>query len=189
MELWAVVKTLPDWSFVGADFGLSAWPSRLWAMDKYHHHMGGPGGYGLGYNLPAAVGVALGNKGLGRITVNVQSDGDFMYAPGALWTAAREKLPLLSVMHNNRGYHQEVMHVQRMSNRRDRVAECGDDLGPLGTRLENPDIDFAKMAQAMGVWSTGPIEKPADLGPALKKAVEVVKRGEPALVDVITQPR
>ena len=189
MELWAQVKTLPDWSFIGGDFGLSGWPSRLWGIEKHHHHMGGPGGYGLGYNLPAAVGVALGSKGLGRVTINIQSDGDMMYAPGSLWTAAREKLPLLNVMHNNRGYHQEVMHVQRMSNRRDRVAECGADLGPLGTRLENPNIDFAKLAQAMGVWATGPIENPADLGPALKKALDVVKNGEPALVDVVTQPR
>ena len=45
-----------------------------------------------------------------------------MYAPGVLWTAAHHKIPLLSVMHNNRGYHQEVMHMQRMSNRRNRVA-------------------------------------------------------------------
>ena len=189
-EVWAVTKGLPDWSFIGADGGgLSGWVSRLWSMEKHHHHMGGPGGYGLGYNLPAAVGVALGNKAQGRITVNIQSDGDFMYAPGALWTAAREHLPLLSVMHNNRGYHQEVMHVQRMSNRRDRVAFKGKDSGPLGTCIQNPDIDFAKIAQGMGVWATGPIENPAELGPALKKAVQVVMAGEPALVDVVTQPR
>jgi benzoylformate decarboxylase/acetolactate synthase-1/2/3 large subunit len=41
----------------------------------------------------------------------------------------------------------------------------------------------------MGVYSIGPISNPADLGPALQKAVEVVKRGEPALVDVVSQPR
>src|SRR5437762_6597855 len=39
-----------------------------------------------------------------------QPDGDLMYAPGVRWTAARHKIPLLAVMHNNRGYHQEVMH-------------------------------------------------------------------------------
>jgi thiamine pyrophosphate-dependent acetolactate synthase large subunit-like protein len=81
------------------------------------------------------------------------------------------------------------MHVQRMSNRRDRIAMLGNDLGPIGTRIENPNIDFAKLAQSMGMWATGPIENPNDLGPALKRAVEVVKAGEPALVDVVTQPR
>jgi len=35
----------------------------------------------------------------------------------------------------------------------------------------------------------GPITNPKDLGPALKRAVAVVKRGEPALLDVVTQPR
>jgi acetolactate synthase I/II/III large subunit len=39
------------------------------------------------------------------------------------------------------------------------------------------------------VWSTGPIKDPKDLGPALKKAVQVVKAGEPAMIDVVTQPR
>jgi thiamine pyrophosphate-dependent acetolactate synthase large subunit-like protein len=96
---------------------------------------------------------------------------------------------MLSVMHNNRGYHQEVMHVQRMSNRRNRVAFLGKDLGPLGTRLENPVIDYAKLANSLGLYSAGPITDPKDLAPALKKAVEVVKAGEPALVDVVTQPR
>jgi hypothetical protein len=41
----------------------------------------------------------------------------------------------------------------------------------------------------MGVWAEGPIKDPKELGPALKRAVEVVKRGEPALLDTWTQPR
>jgi hypothetical protein len=39
------------------------------------------------------------------------------------------------------------------------------------------------------MWSAGPITDPKDLAPALKKAMQVVKAGEPALVDVVTQPR
>ena len=92
-------------------------------------------------------------------------------------------------MHNNRAYHQETMHVQRMSNRRNRVASLAKDIGPIGTRLENPAIDYAKLASSMGMWSAGPITDPGELAPALKKAVEVVKAGEPAMVDVVTQPR
>ena len=53
-----------------------------------------------------------------------------MYVPGALWTAARHKIPMLAVMHNNRGYHQEVMHVQRLSNFRNRVANTRQRSGP-----------------------------------------------------------
>ena len=90
-----------------------------------------------------------------------------MYAPGVLWTAARHKIPLLTVMHNNRGYHQEVMHVQRLSNFRNRVANLGTtikDMSPVGTSIENPDIEYAKLASSMGWWSKGPIKDPAQLG-------------------------
>jgi hypothetical protein len=41
----------------------------------------------------------------------------------------------------------------------------------------------------MGVWAMGPITDPKELGPALKKAVDVVKSGQPALLDTVTQPR
>jgi acetolactate synthase I/II/III large subunit len=188
MEVYAQIKDL-DWSSVGGDRQFSSWPSRLWPMDKHYHHIGGPGGYGVGYNAPAAVGAALANRDAGRFSVNFQPDGDMMYSPGVLWTAAKHKIPLLTVMHNNRGYHQEVMHVQRISNRRNRVASLGKDMGPIGTSIQNPDIDYAKMASSLGLWSVGPIRDPNELAPALKKAVEVVKAGEPALVDVHTQPR
>src|SRR5581483_4498932 len=151
--------------------------------------IGGPGGYGIGYNAPAAVGAALANRPLGRFSINFQPDGDLMFGPGALWTAVKHQIPLLSVMHNNRGYHQELMHVQRMGNRRNRVASLGNDIGPIGTRLDNPAIDYAKLASSMGMWSAGPIAAPSDLAPAIKKAVQVVKAGEPALIDVVAQPR
>jgi len=188
MEVYAQIKDL-DWSSVGGDRQLSSWPSRLWPMDKHYHHIGGPGGYGIGYNAPAAVGAALANRALGRFSVNFQPDGDMMFGPGVLWTAVKHQIPLLSVMHNNRASHQETMHVQRISNRRNRVASLAKDIGPIGTRLENPAIDYAKLASAMGMWSAGPITDPNDLAPALKKAVQVVKAGEPAMVDVVTQPR
>ncbi|HMF21628.1 MAG TPA: thiamine pyrophosphate-dependent enzyme [Pseudolabrys sp.] len=188
MEVYAQVKDL-DWSSVGGDRQLSYWVSRLWPMDKHYHHIGGPGGFGVGYNAPAAVGAALANRALGRFSVNFQPDGDLMFGPGVLWTAVKHGIPLLSVMHNNRGYHQESMHLQRISSRRDRVASMGKDIAAIGTRLENPTIDYAKLASSMGMWSAGPITDPNELAPALKKAVQVVKAGEPALVDVVTQPR
>jgi len=183
-EVWAQIKD-SDWSLVGSDRMFSAWPTRLWPMEKHYQFIGGPGGYGVGYGSPAAVGAALANRAEGRLSVNIQTDGDMMYAPGVLWTAAHHRIPLLNVMHNNRGYHQEVMHVQRMADRRNRVLNDG----PIGTQIMGPDIDYAKLAQSMGWWASGPITDPNELAPALKRAVEVVKAGEPALVDVVTQPR
>ncbi len=184
-ELWAQIKG-KDWSLVSdVAPGMSNWPLRLWAFDKHYQFIGGAGGYGVGYGAPAAVGAALANRQHGRLSVNIQCDGDLMYAPGVLWTAAHHRIPLLNIMHNNRAYHQEVMHLQRMGNRHNR----GVDRAWIGTTMNHPDIDFAKLAQSMGVHAEGPIADPKELGPAIGRAIEVVERGEPALVDVITQPR
>ena len=183
-ELWNQIKN-EDWSCAADVIFFSNWPLRLWAMDKHYHYIGGPGGFGVGYGLPAAVGAAAANRKHGRLTVNIQNDGDFMFAPGSLWTAAHHRIPLLTIMHNNRAYHQEVMEVQRMALQHNRGITHAD----IGNKLVNPEIDYAKMAQSMGVYGEGPIDNPKDLGPAIKRAIAVVKKGEPALVDVLTQPR
>lgn len=188
MELYAQIKDF-DWSLVPSSGNVSGWPTRLWPMDKVYQFTGTSGGYGVGWGAPASVGGALANRDEGRFSVSVQSDGDLMYAPGALWTAARHKIPFLAVMHNNRGYHQEVMHVQRLANFRDRNPNTGNDLGPIGTSIMNPDIEYHKLAQSMGWWAKGPIKDPADLGPAIKEAIAVVRSGQPALLNVWTQPR
>jgi thiamine pyrophosphate-dependent acetolactate synthase large subunit-like protein len=147
--------------------------------------LGGSGAQGVGYAAPGALGVALANKSKGIFTVTFQPDGDLMYSPGVLWTAAYHKIPILYVMHNNRAYHQEVMHVQRMCSLHNR----GVDRAWVGTTIENPAIDYAKLAQSMGVWAEGPVTDPAKLGAALKRAADVVKSGHPALVDVVCQGR
>jgi len=59
----------------------------------------------------------------------------------------------------------------------------------IGNELNDPAIDYTSLARAYGVYGQGPIDNPNDLGPAIRKAIEVVKRGEPALIDVVTQPR
>ena len=183
-ELWNQIRN-EDWSLVSDVTFVSFWPTQLWDFDKHYQYIGGHGAYGIGYGAPAAVGAALANKKHGRLSVNIQCDGDLNYAPGVLWTAAHHKIPLLTVMHNNRAYHQERMFVQDMAAR----AECGIDRANIGTAITEPSIDYATMAKAYGVYSAGPIENPNDLGAAIKRAIEVVKRGEPALIDVVTQPR
>ena len=187
-EVYNAVKN-EDWSLVTSTGNTSGWSERLFKMDKHYRWLGSSGASGLGYGLPASVGAAHANKALGRFSVSIQGDGDMMYAPGALWTAAHHDIPLLTVMHNNRGYHQEVMHVQRLSNRRNRVASLGKTAGPIGTSIDTPNIDYAGLARSQGWWAKGPITDPKDLGPALKEAVEVVKKGQPALIDSVTQPR
>jgi thiamine pyrophosphate-dependent acetolactate synthase large subunit-like protein len=185
-EVWAQIRN-DDWSLVSSYYSndQTNWPRRLWNFDKRHQWLGHAGGGGIGYGAPASVGAALANKKYGRLSVAIQTDGDMMYAPGVLWTAAHHKIPLLSVMNNNRAYHQELMHVQRMCNARNR----GVDRGRIGSEITDPNIDYAKMASGLGVHTEGPITDPKELGPALRRAIAVVKRGEPALIDVVTQVR
>ena len=165
----------------------SWWPMRTWPIEKHYQFNGNSGGQGMGYNAPAATGAALANKKHGRLTVNIQCDGDLMYAPGVLWTAAHHRIPILHVMHNNRAYHQEVMHLQRMASQHNRGVDYSR-IG-IGTKIDDPNIDYAGLGRSLGLYAEGPITDPKEVGPALKRAVAVVKRGEPAIVDVVTQPR
>jgi acetolactate synthase-1/2/3 large subunit len=183
-ELWAQIKG-HDWALVSETGFQSSWPQRLWAINKHYQFNGGSGGYGVGYTAPASVGGALAHREHGRLSVSLQGDGDLMCAPGVLWTAAHHKIPLISVIHNNRSYHQEMMHVQRMALRHDR----GVDRAHIGTAIDGPDIDFTKLAQSFGVWGSGPITEPSDLAPAITKAIQVAQAGEPAVIDVVSQPR
>jgi acetolactate synthase-1/2/3 large subunit len=183
-EIWAQIKD-HDWSLVSGVQFISNWPLRLWNFDKPYQFIGAAGGFGIGYGAPAAVGAALANRKYGRLSVNIQGDGDLMYAPGILWTSARHRIPVLNIMHNNRAYHQEVMQVQIMANRHNR----GIDRAGIGTTMTDPNLDFKRIAEGMGVYAEGPISDPKELGPAIQRAIDVVNRGEPALVDVLTQPR
>jgi len=181
-EVWAQVRN-EDWSLVNG--GLSGWPQRLWNFEKHYQYVGVSGGSGIGYGAPAAVGAALANRKYGRLSISLQNDGDLLYGPGVLWTAAHHKIPILFVMNNNRAYHEEVMHLQRMAGRRER----GIDRAHIGTAINDPAIDFTKIAEGMGVHAEGPITNPNDLAPAIRRAIATVKNGAPALVDVVTQPR
>jgi acetolactate synthase I/II/III large subunit len=184
-ELYAQIKN-EDWSLVSETSPwVREWPLRLWDFTKHYQYIGGAGGEGVGYAAPAAVGAALANKKHGRLSVAIQPDGDLMVANGVLWTAAHHRIPLLILMHNNRAYHQEVMGLQGLANRYNRGI---DNIG-IGTKIYDPFIDYAKVAQGLGVQAEGPISDPKLLAGAISRGLEVVKRGDPYLIDTVTQPR
>src|SRR5262245_8014607 len=180
-EVWDVIED-KDWASVGANGG------RLWNVDKFYRTMGAVNGGGIGGSLPIAIGAALAHKEHGRLCVRFQPDGDLLYMATSLWTATHHRIPMLIVMHNNRAYHQEVMHLQRMANRRQRGVELAAH-GLPGATISDPDIDFAQLARSMGAYAEGPIANPDELRPALLRAVARVERGEVALLDTRTQPR
>jgi len=185
MELWSKIRSR-DWALTVDGMFQSFWPQRLWDINKHHQYIGRSGAYGVGYGAAASVGAALEHREHKSVAVNIQSDGDFMYVPGTFWTAAHHNIPLLTVMHNNGGYHQETMHLQRMASRRNRGLAGS---AAVGNAFTGPSPDYAQIAKGMGVWSAGPFTGPDDLGAAIGKALEVVAAGEPALVDVVCQPR
>jgi len=185
MELWNQIMH-EDWALPTESQFLSEWPYFLWDINKPYQTMGYSGAQGIGYNSPAALGAALANKEHGRLTVAMVGDGDLNMAPGVLWTAAHHKIPILYLVHNNRSYHQEVMMILKMAARRQRVNHPNI---YVGTLIDDPAPDYAKIAQGYGLYAQGPVEDPKDLAAAIKRAIEVVKRGEPALIDVVSDGR
>jgi thiamine pyrophosphate-dependent acetolactate synthase large subunit-like protein len=139
----------------------------------------------MGYGAGASGGAALAARQRGRFVINVQTDGDLNYAPGVLWSAAHHRLPMLTIMHNNRAWHQELMFLEFMAGARGR----GTNRAHIGATLRNPFIDYGKMAAAYGMAAEGPIEDPSLLQAAFRRGVDSVKRGQPYLIDVLTQPR
>lgn len=183
-ELWPLIKD-EDWCFSSPSAFSGAHNNQLWEHNKPYSYLGGQGAGGMGYGAPASVGAALAARGRDRIVINIQTDGDLNYAPGVLWTAVHHKLPLLSVMHNNRAWHQEYMFVEYMAGVRGRRANHAE----IGNTLRDPFIDYTKMAAGYGMAGEGPITDPTKLAAALKRGVAAAKRGEPYMIDVITQPR
>ena len=175
-----------DWAIVSGHQFTGQWQRRFLNHDKHYRYNGDSGGFGIGYDTPASVGGALAHKAHGRLPIAIVGDGDFNFVgAGALWTAAHHKIPLLVIVHNNRAYHAEVMLVQRTAARRGR----GNDKVDIGNVIREPAPDYAKIAQGYGVYAEGPISDPNALAPALERALARVRAGEPALLDVVSQPR
>jgi benzoylformate decarboxylase len=133
-------------------------PSHRPAMQKFMPMRGQDCFYtmasgGLGYGLPAAVGIALGRPGIR--TVCLIGDGSAMYSIQALWTAAQRRLPLTVVVLNNAGYgamrsFSQVMQVRNVPG------------------LDLPDIDFVRIAEGLGCDAVR-VTKSSELAPALKR--------------------
>jgi acetolactate synthase I/II/III large subunit len=99
-------------------------------------------GGAIGYGMPCATGAAV--AGGGRRVINVQADGSAMYTIQALWTQARERLPVTTVILSNRKY--QILIAE--------FGNVGANPGPTAVNmldLGNPDLDFVKLANGMGV--------------------------------------
>ncbi len=153
--LHTLASAMPDGAVVVEEA-----PSHRPALQKFLPMRGQDSFYtmssgGLGWSLPAAVGMALGRPGIR--TVCVIGDGSAMYSIQALWTAAQRQLPLTVVVINNAGYgamrsFSQVMQVRNVPG------------------LELPGIDFVQIAQGLGCDAVR-VSKASGLAPALKRAL------------------
>ena len=108
-----------------------------------------------------------------------------MFDAGALWIAAKYQIPMLVVMFNNRAYYNDWNHQLVPG----RTRGTDPNRAHIGMDLFGPDPDFAGLARSMGWYAEGPIENADDLKPALKRAIEQVKQGKPALIDSVCDRR
>jgi benzoylformate decarboxylase len=120
---------------------------------------------GLGWALPAAVGVALGDPA--RKVVAVLGDGSSLYTIQGLWSAVQLRLPVAFVILNNAGY----AAVKSLGARLGVAHMPGSDV---------PGVDFVDLARGFGCQGTR-VERAAQLAPALAKAFSA---DSPWLVDV-----
>ena len=180
LEIWDAIKD-EDWVLTGAN--LQDWCYKLWDFDKSYRHCGQA--LGTGTQIGTSLGVALAHRDKKRLVVDIQPDGDLMFDAGALWSAAKNNIPMLIVMYNNRAYYNDWEHQIRVANFRGTPV----DRAYIAQDIAGPEPDFATIAKSMGWYAEGPIEKPADIAPALRRAIAQVKAGKPALVDTVVRPR
>lgn len=149
-------------------------PSHRPAIQRYLPMSGADSFYtmasgGLGYSLPASVGVAFARQG--RRIVCLIGDGSTMYSVQAIWTAVQHKLPLTIIVLNNSGYGAMRTFSRILGAER-----------PPGIDL--PGIDFVKMAEALGCTASR-VHDAADVDAALREALTGT---EPKLLEVIVDP-
>jgi thiamine pyrophosphate-dependent acetolactate synthase large subunit-like protein len=183
-ELWPLLEN-EDWCLASPTAFSGGHHAALWAHNEPYSYLGPQPAGGIGYGAGACGGAGLAARGKGRFVVNIQTDGDMNYTPGVLWTEAHHRLPVLTIMHNNRAWHQELMFLEFMAGARGR----GTERASIGSTLRDPYIQYAKMAEAYGVKGEGPIEDPKLLTAAFKRGIAAVKSGQPYMIDIVTQPR
>lgn len=136
----------------------------------------GTTGAALGWGLPAALGVKLAHPDLQ--VVSVIGDGSFLFSgPQPLWSFARYKAPILTIVCNNNSYNNER---NRIWNTGGKQFQTGRD---LTCYLGDPDVDYAKTSIAFGVEAETVVD-PDTLKPALDRAKKALADGRPYLLDV-----
>jgi benzoylformate decarboxylase len=170
--LHAIGATLPREAVV-VEEAISSGPGirNLIASDDPQSFFGLRGG-GIGWGLPAAVGVKLALPD--RPVVALVGDGSAMYTCQALWTAAHERLGVVFVILNNASYR---ILKQRVHALRGHAAQSDT---YVGMDLNEPAIDFVGLAQSLGVAAS----RASTVAEATDLIADGIAAGAPRLIDV-----
>jgi benzoylformate decarboxylase len=168
----AVADAVPDDAIIVDESISSSHGVRNLFRAQDHQSFYGLRGGGIGWGLPATLGVKLAQPG--RPVVGLIGDGSAMYTIQALWTASHDSIPCVYVIFNNASYRilkQRTLALKGFSAEDDQY---------VGMDLVNPRIDYVGMAKALGVPGEM-VEKGVDIGAAVKRGIA---SGGPYLVDV-----
>ena len=130
----------------------------------------------IGWAPGAALGAASASPG--KLVVSVMTDGGFVWGcpTSFIWTAANYRFPFLSIICNNRGYG-AIRDVQKGM-----PGACSDE-GFLGESAVEFQPDYAMIARGAGAYGRK-VVKSEDVLPAISEALDVVRGGKPAVLDV-----
>ena len=143
-------------------------------------------GGSLGYSMPASIGIseALRKREPKRIVVNAVGDGSALFYPQVWWTIAKDGLPVLTIVMNNRRYQTLISGLDEIEK-----LYRWKPSGPTDyLYLRKPEIKFVDVARTYGIEHGDTITRASELKPKLQKAIEVVQAGSPYVLDVLVAP-
>ena len=159
--LHAIGETLPgDAVVVDETISSGVGIRQLMRSDDPQSFFGLRGG-GIGWGLPAAIGVKLALPD--RPVVALIGDGSAMYTCQALWTAAHERIAVVFVIFNNRSYR---ILKQRLHAQRGHAAQVDT---YVGMELIDPPIDFVALARSLGIA--------AERATTLRETTDLLRKG------------
>ncbi len=160
-------NALPSDGILVADTGYSAiWTCRMSEISNPEQSYLRAAG-SLGWAFPAAIGAQFACPE--RPVVCFTGDGGLWYHIAELETARRWNLPIVVVVNNNNAYSQVIPGTTQA---------YGEVRGKEEELYAFEDIDFAKIARDMGCHGIR-VEKPEEIAPALKEALENTMEGPP----------
>jgi len=168
-------KVLPEGTVVVSESFRNADHLMPFGFDKGQWRLIRTFGGSLGYGIGAAVGAQLGAPD--RPVVCSLGDGAVMYSASGFWTMARYGLPILTLVWNNLNYQTVRTNFHTFGGEMAKQKKYPE------VYLGDPEIDFVMLAKAQGIQGAE-VREPAQLEPAMRRAVEAQRAGEPYVLDV-----